>query len=47
MPKVRKDLKTTFKNDQIENAKMDYLKGGDGTGGNDGDQGSDPPPWNP
>lgn len=44
MPKVRKGLKTRFGKDQIEPAKMDYLKGGDGDG--DGGQGQDPP-WKP
>lgn len=36
MPKTAKDLKTTFKNDEIETAKMNYLVGGDGTGGQTG-----------
>ena len=37
LPKVRKDLKTNFKNDEIEIKKLNYLQGGDGTGGGDGD----------
>lgn len=32
MPKTAKELKNTFKNDEIETAKMNYLVGGDGTG---------------
>jgi len=46
MPKDRKDLKSVFRQDQIDDSKMDFLKGGDGPGDGDGDQGSDPP-WNP
>ena len=35
--KPSKDLKSTFKNDEIETAKMNYLVGGDG-GADDGGQ---------
>lgn len=39
MPKVKKDLKSNFQNDQIENSKLNYLTGGDGgTGDDDGDK---------
>lgn len=37
LPKVRKDLNTNFKSDQIESMKMNYLHGGDGTGDGNGD----------
>lgn len=37
LPKVRKDLKTNFKEDQIACEKLNRLQGGDGTG--DGDDG--------
>jgi len=47
MPKVRKDLKTNFQNDQIEIVKLNYLTGGDGgSGDGDGDQGGTGP-WIP
>ncbi len=36
MPKTAKDLKNTFKNDEIEATKMNYLVGGEGTGGQGG-----------
>ena len=42
MPKVREDLKTKFQNDEIERSKLNYLKGGDGTGDNDQ---NDPALW--
>ena len=46
LPKVRKDLKSNFKEDQIEREKLNYLQGGDGPGGDgngDGGEGSIPP----
>lgn len=47
MPKVRKDLKTNFVNDQIENSKLNYLTGGDGgSSDDDGGQGGTGP-WIP
>lgn len=47
MPKVRKDLKTNFQNDQIENSKLNFLTGGDGgSGDGDGSEGSTDP-WKP
>jgi len=39
MPKSMKSLKNTFKNDEIETTKMNYLVGGDGTGGGQGGTG--------
>lgn len=40
-PNVSKDLKTKFINEEIENAKLNHLLGGNGgsTGDNDGDEG--------
>ena len=37
--KPSKDLKSTFKNDEIETAKMNYLVGGDGGSGGQGGTG--------
>jgi len=39
LPKVRKDLKTKFQNDEIETTKLNYLQGGDGDGDGDGSEG--------
>jgi hypothetical protein len=46
LPKVRIDLKSNFKEDQIAPEKLNYLQGGDGPGGDgngDGGEGSNPP----
>jgi len=39
MPKSMKSLKNTFKNDEIETTKMNYLVGGDGGSGGQGGTG--------
>jgi hypothetical protein len=46
LPKVRIDLKSNFKEDQIALEKMNFLQGGDGgsgDGNNDGGEGTNPP----
>jgi hypothetical protein len=46
LPKVRIDLKSNFKEDQIAREKMNYLQGGDngsGDGNDDGGEPSNPP----
>ena len=40
LPKVREDLKTKFKENQIAREKLNLLQGGDGTGNDGGGDGS-------
>jgi len=49
LPKVRIDLKSNFKEDQIAFEKLNYLQGGDGQGGDGNDDGGEGtlPPINP